>query len=324
MPQLGLPGSEPTEIFSISDIDWQRLPELQKRARDSIGIADGKIVSVVVLKPKREFGDSEIEWRIRVQDKNAPIIWTPNSPPVRRGTAVFDARGALLRTVFPPGEGPKVDLLDPPVLGKALAAMIARIGPDLKAAELEVTDDEIALTAVDPKNPNSLAVFTYRNQETKRDTGARAMIANSMGLGPGALFDLASLEPAISGPLAALQRETISRLAMQNGRVIRLTFSKDKLFRPGNDKVLIEIRVAGDGPDHQWINYDLSGNAVENENAVKSGIRVVRPVSRRDEEDCTSASEPATAIAACTRLIESGQFAGHDLAVFHYDRGFFT
>ena len=64
----------------------------------------------------------------------------------------------------------------------------------------------------------------------------------------------------------------MSRLAIQNGRVIRLTFSKDKLFRPGNDKVLIEIRVAGDGPDHRWINYDLSGNVVGNENAVKSGI----------------------------------------------------
>ena len=62
--------------------------------------------------------------------------------------------------------------------------MIARIGPDLKAAELEVSDDEIALTVVDPKNPNSLAVFTYRDQQIERDTGARAMIANSMGLDP--------------------------------------------------------------------------------------------------------------------------------------------
>jgi tetratricopeptide (TPR) repeat protein len=110
-------------------------------------------------------------------------------------------------------------------------------------------------------------------------------------------------------------------LAIPNGRVIRLTFSKDKLFRPGNDKVLIEIRVAGEGSDHQWINYDLSGNVVGNENAVKSGIRVVRPISRRDEADCTSPSEPATIVAACTHLIESGQFAGHDLAVFHYNRG---
>ena len=94
------------------------------------------------------------------------------------------------------------------------------------------------------------------------------MIANSMGFGPGALFDLASLEPAISGPLAALQRETLSRLAVPNGRVIRLTFSKDKLFRPDNDKVLVEIRVAGDGPDHQWIDYDLSGNVAATDNMV--------------------------------------------------------
>src|SRR4051794_18011144 len=105
-----------------------------------------------------------------------------------------------------------------------------------------------------------------------------------MGLGPPALVRVASPEAALFGPRAALGRETLSRLAIQNGRVIRLTFSKDKVFRPGNDKVLIEIRVAGDGSDRRWVNYDLTGNVVGTENAVKSGIRVVRPVSRRDED----------------------------------------
>ena len=64
-----------------------------------------------------------------------------------------------------------------------------------------------------------------------------------MELGPGALFDLASLEPSISSPAsAALERETVSRLAVPNGRVIRLTFSKDKLFRPRYDRGRINNR----------------------------------------------------------------------------------
>ena len=222
---------------------------------------------------------------------------------------------------FPRGQGPKVDLLEPTALGKALATVAARLGRNLKASELMVSEDEIAITARDPKKPDSLGAFAYRDQEIERDTGARAMIANSMGFGPGALFDLASLEPAVSGPLAAMQRETLSRLKVPNGRVIRLTFSKDRAFRPDNDKVLVEVRVAGDGPDHQWIDYELSGKVAATDNMVKSGIRVVRPVSRRDEEDCTRSSEPATVIAACTRLIESGQFTARNLAIFHYDRG---
>jgi lipoprotein NlpI len=321
MPRLGRPGAEATHPFSLADIDWQRLPEMQKRARDSAGIADGKIGSVVALKPDREFGDNEIEWRIEVEAAKAATFPTPNSPRQRRATALFDANGAFLRMKFPRGEGPKVDLLEPAVLNKALAAMATRLGRNLKTSEVMVSDDHIAVTAVDPKKPDALGVFTYRDQEIERDNGSRVMIANSMNFGPGALFDLASLEPAIIGPLAVMERETVSRLRVPNGRVIRLTFSKDRAFRPDNDQVLVEVRVAGDGSDHQWINYDLSGKVASNDNMVKSGIRVVRPVSRRDEEDCTRSSNAASVIAACTRLIESGQFTSRNLAIFHFDRG---
>ena len=142
-----------------------------------------------------------------------------------------------------------------------------------------------------------------------------------MNFGPGALFELADLEPAIAGPLAEMARSTVGRLQVANGRVIRLTFSKDRAFRPDNEQVLVEVRVAGDSPDHQWIDYDLSGKIASNDNMVKSGIRIVRPVSQSDEEDCTRSTEPAAVIAACTRLIDSGQFTSHNLAIFHYDRG---
>jgi lipoprotein NlpI len=321
VPRLSFPSARPTDAFSLSDVAWQRLPEMQKRARDSAAIADAKIASVVLLKPKREFGDNEIEWRIAVEAEKRLAFPGPDSPPRPRATAIFDAKGGFVRTKYPRGEGPKIDLLEPAALTKALAIAAARLGRDLKASEVMVTTDEIAITAQDPKKPDSLGAFAYRDQEIERDTGARAMIANSMGFGQGALFDLASLEPAVSGPLAAMQRETLSRLKVANGRVIRLTFSKDRAFRPDNDKVLVEIRVAGDGPDHEWINYELTGKVAATDNMVPSGIRVVRPVSRRDEEDCTRSSEPDVVIAACTRLIGSGQFTTRNLAIFHYDRG---
>src|SRR5262245_18458118 len=54
---------------------------------------------------------------------------------------------------------------------------------------------------------------------------------------------------------------------------------------------------------------------------VKSGVRVVRPISRQDEETCTRSSDVTAVIAACTRLIESGQFTTRNLAIFHFDRG---
>lgn len=61
MPRLGRSGAEASHPFGLTDVDWQRLPEMQKRALESTGIADAKIDSVVLLKPKREFGDS-MQW----------------------------------------------------------------------------------------------------------------------------------------------------------------------------------------------------------------------------------------------------------------------
>ena len=52
----------------------------------------------------------------RREAEKAPTFPNPNSPPVPRATAIFDAKGGLLRMKYPRGEGPKVDLLDPPAL----------------------------------------------------------------------------------------------------------------------------------------------------------------------------------------------------------------
>ena len=147
------------------------------------------------------------------------------------------------------------------------------------------------------------------------------MIANSMGLGPGALFDLASLEPAVSGPLAAMQRETLSRLGYQTAASSGLRFPKTGISPGQRQGAGRDQGRRRGGSDHKWIDYELSGKVGGTENMVTSGIRVVRPVSRRDEEDCTRPSEPETVIAACTRLIESGQFTSRNLAIFHFDRG---
>src|SRR5262249_2934125 len=137
---------------------------------------------------------------------------------------------------------------------KALTVVTTRLGAHLKVSEVLVSTDAIEITGEDPNKPGAIGAFAYRDQEIERDTGGRAMMG-VMGLGPGALFDLANLEPAVSGPLAAMQRETLTKLRVHNGRVIRLTFSKDRVFRPDNDKVLVEVRVAGDASDHQWIDY---------------------------------------------------------------------
>jgi hypothetical protein len=134
IPRLSLPSGEQTHPFGLSDVDWQRLPEMQQAARDNSRIADAKVISVVAVKPKREFGDNEIEWRIEVEAADARPFASPNSPPTPRATGIFDAKGKFVRMKYPRGEGPQVDLLDPPALAKALAIVGTRLGPTSRLA----------------------------------------------------------------------------------------------------------------------------------------------------------------------------------------------
>ena len=66
----------------------------------------------------------------------------------------------------------------------------------------------------------------------------------------------------------------MARLGIANGAIERITISKDKMFHPANDKVLMEIRASGDGKDSDWVTYDLAG-AIPKLDAPVSGIRVV-------------------------------------------------
>ena len=106
-PGSAFPAASRPTFSVISDVDWQRLPELQKRARDSVGIADAKIVSVVVLKPKREFGDNEIEWRIGVRGQERADFLDPNSPPVRRAHRRFRCQGRVVENEISAGRRPQ-------------------------------------------------------------------------------------------------------------------------------------------------------------------------------------------------------------------------
>jgi hypothetical protein len=196
---------------------------------------------------------------VRIKSGSAPLFWTPNNPPVQEGVVAFDMKGAIVRTKYPEGHGPKTNLFDPVMLQKALDTIGQRLDPHLKLTELMVSDDDIAITAQDPRNPKKLAIFVYKDEDVSRTDNAREMVANSFGFGPDWLFDLAAIHPLVVQSFSKLEQETMTRLGMPNGKVERITISKDKMFHPRNDRVLIEIRASGDGKDTDWVTFDLTG-----------------------------------------------------------------
>ena len=59
-----------------------------------------------------------------------------------------------------------------------------------------------------------------------------------------------------------LKQDTLTRLGLPDGKVERITISKQKIFMPRNDLILIEIRAEA-GRRGGRVAYDLNGNVVD-------------------------------------------------------------
>jgi tetratricopeptide (TPR) repeat protein len=324
MPHMTFPGEPADDPFNLSDVDLSLLSKLEQSARDRLQIADGIVQRVILSKPHRENGGA-VQWEVEVRSGNAPAFWMPNNPPVAQGSVAFDAKGNVLHVKYPPGRGPQTNLFDPASLQKAIDKIGERLGPHVQLTELLITGDGINITAQDPKDLNKLTAFAYKDEDVSRASDASQTIANAFGAGQDWLWDLSLLQPSAVQSLAALEQQTMARLGIAHGEIVRITISKDKMFHPANDKVLIEIRASGDGKDSEWVTFNLAG-AIPKLDAPVSGIRVVggsapQKPTDQDEDDCTRSLDPEKIIPACTKLAEDRSDTPHNRAVAYYDRG---
>lgn len=323
MPHMVFPGTPADDPFSLADVDLSMMTKLEDAAKQRLQIADGLVQRVIISKPHRE-NRSTVEWQVDVKSAHAPLFVMPNMPPVEQGSVTFDTTGKVVRTKYAPGHAvQQANLFDPATLRKAIDKIAERLGPHAQVSELVVTEQNIRITAQDPQAPGKFAAFAYQDEDVARDSGIGQTMANAFGGGPDWLWDLALLQPAIVQSLTALEQQTMARLGIVHGKIERITFSKDKMFHRGNDKVLVEIRASGDGKNLDFVTFDLAGNLPQFRDT--SGIRIVRPnagpaPTDQDEDDCTRSLDPEKVIPACTKLIEAGD-TPHNMAVDYYDRG---
>lgn len=244
-----LPGQLPPSRFSLADVDWSLVPKLQKAARDRLQLPDGRIVFVEISRPGSAVGTPEITLEIPVDSADDSSV---------SGRVTFDNKGGVVGTRYPRGKGPKIDLLDPASYAPALGALGKALGEHAAVVELDFRTDGLMATVRDPQKPDTLVVLDYRGEGVARSIMPPFEPAQ---FGADWFFDLVQAQP-VSARLAELQQDTLTRLGLADGKVERVTISKQKLFMPGNDRLLIEVRAAAGKRDGRVV-YDLSGKVVE-------------------------------------------------------------
>ena len=245
---IAIPGQEPPSRFAITDVDWLLLPKLEQTARDRLQLPGGKIGLVKLIKPAGVTGPM-LEWEINIAAADDPAI---------EGYVTFDGKGNILRTHYPPGRGPKLDFLDAASYAPAFDGLSKGLGQHAQVVELEFRPDEIMVTTKDPQKPDDLVVFEYHGESLSRSIMSPMMWPT---FGPDWFFDLSQAQ-SIGARLAQLEQDTLSRLGLAGGKIERITISKQKIFMPRNDRVVIEIR-AEEGRREGRVVYDLNGNVVD-------------------------------------------------------------
>jgi len=246
---IAIPGQEPPGRFAITDVDWSLLPKLEQAARDRLQLPGGKVGLVQLTKPGNGVGPPVIEWEINIAAADDRAV---------EGYVTFDNNGNVLRTHYPPGRGPKLDFLDAASYAPAFDGLSQGLGAHALVTELEFSADGVMVTTKDPQKPDDLVVFEYHGESLSRSIMPPMMWPT---FGPDWFFDLSQAQP-IGERLVQLEQDTLTRLGLTGGKIERITISKQKIFMPRNDRVVIEIR-AEEGRREGRVVYDLNGNVVD-------------------------------------------------------------
>ncbi len=244
-----LPGQLPPARFSLADVDWSLVPKLQQAARDRLQLSGGRIVFVEISRPGSAVGTPEITWEISVDSVDDSSV---------SGSVAFDNKGNVVSTRYPRGQGPKLDLLDAASYAPALDALGKALGAHAAIVELDFRTDRLMATVKDPQKPDALVVLDYQGESVARSIMPPFEPAN---FSADWFFDLSQAQP-VPTHVAAMQQDALARLGLADGKIERVTISKQKLFMPGNDRLLVEVRAEA-GKREGRVVYDLNGNAVD-------------------------------------------------------------
>lgn len=296
-------GMIPGDPFAIADVDWTRLSRVEELARQSLAMPKGRITEVTVTKPTEGVGTPVVVWTVEIEDGSD------------KGSAVIDAKGAVLSVLLPESRRPPADWLDPATAIAGLARIGKEFGPGAGFSAISFEKEKIEITAPDPRDRNS---FTSVRLD---DKGFHRWGSPFSFYTANAAFTLDELKPLTAERLAQLEARTLARLKLPPGTVTDVTLSRGGFDPSPKGLVSLEIRAALNPPfgrDGRVV-YDINGAVIKEylpEEPAKPG-EDNRPAVIR----CSETADLDRRIAACTEVIDNPRAGVDNRNLAYTDRG---
>ncbi|SPJ13966.1 hypothetical protein SBDP2_1230008 [Syntrophobacter sp. SbD2] len=245
----GAPQLPYDRFFAVDDVDWSCIPEILKQAQLKLEIPKGRLYMVTLEKPVFGGSAQPLRWTVEIRDDEG-----------ENGEVEFDPRGAVMQVKLPKSRQVHLSMFEPDGAAKAILGIKKTFGPHAKLIELSFEKHRAMLTAANPKQPGHLRDFMY-DEDHFADLPAMDMTPFYRGLRAESFFDLDDIEAALPPMLAQLEKTTLERLKIADGKIERITIAKHQKMQPVNPNVTIEIR-AKNADKNGWVTFDMQGKVV--------------------------------------------------------------
>ena len=246
----GAPQLPNDRFFAVDDVDWSRIPEILKQAQLKLEIPKGRLYLVTLEKPVFGGSAQPLRWTVEIRDDEG-----------ENGEVEFDPRGAVMQVILPKSRQVHLSMFEPEGAANAILGIKKTFGPHAKLIELCFYEHRVMITAPNPKQPGHLRDFMY-DEDHFADLPVMDMTPFYRGLKPESFFDLDDVEAALSPMLAQLEKTTLERLKITDGKIERITIAKQQKMQPVNPNVTIEIRARNADDKNGWVIFDMQGKVV--------------------------------------------------------------
>ena len=239
---------EKREFFSIDEADWSLVAAMCKTAREKITLPHPNIHSIELVKPPPKLKPQPLKWRAQVIEGAMGEY----------GFVEFDPKTGQVTRVEPPrSQEKKVDFVELAKTQEFLANVKEDFGPAGQFLEIAILHDSALVKALAPGKRDEIQQYTYDASERAKPESSGLPKSPFDSFEEKDLFGLAELQ-SFEARIPELEKKTIERLRIPEGRVKHLTFYKRSPFYPRNNKLLLEIWCEGKGDGR--IVYDPAGN----------------------------------------------------------------
>ena len=247
-------GDENDVAFKIADLDFSVLPTLKKAVLDALKIDGGKITRIEAERLVTGVRAPQLSWTVDIEDEKG-----------EKGKVIADARGMILEVIEPEGRRPKLDWLAGSTIRAALDRIFAKFDKGTRFRTILINDERGNVEVADPLKPSELASFVV--DDTSVEPFGTAFPGDVFGMGPDEprMFTSEEMAGYDAATLDTLKQRALERLALPNGKIVRLTFERGNVFVASpRGNVLVEI--CADPPDGRSggrVTYEPDGTELD-------------------------------------------------------------